>query len=122
MLKSIPLSPSAECRIQWAELKPMTVDLFNKYWQHVEENAPMLDLVNASYEEWQNEHDWKIFGMRENDTGKKHGVCRVILPTGEIHQMTYKHGALHGLFVRIYASSVYAMIFDNNLCIANPEL
>lgn len=39
-------------------------------------------------------------GMRNKEDGKKHGIVRIVWPSSDIWEASYKHGKEHGLTVK----------------------
>ena len=64
ILKSLPFGAHADNTTMWKKMVPMTVDLFEQGWQLVEKSAPIFDLANAKYEEWQDGQGWHNQGLR----------------------------------------------------------
>lgn len=68
MLQSTPVGVTDEVMLMWQRMKPMSVELFQKYWDRVEPNASLFDIQNAEYQHWQDD-GWRYFGMRHKVTG-----------------------------------------------------
>ena len=88
-------------------MKPLTLDIFERYWNLVEKEVELFDIGNADFDEWT--EDVQVFvegkltvetvryeGMRHRDTGQPHGIVRKFDSIGEFEEKTYKYGKSHG--------------------------
>ena len=94
-LKSSPLDASSRCLVLWQKLRPMTIEMLEKFWRKIEPKLELWD-VDCRYEEWLHGSS-RFFGMRNKETGRAHGVVREIRSNGFIAECTYKDGKTHGL-------------------------
>lgn len=51
--------------------------------------------------------------MRHIHSRNEHGVCRVVSPTGDIYEYTFKDGKGHGLQRWIYQHQVQVLLFKD---------
>ena len=79
MLQSAPTGVTDDVLMMWQRMKPMSIELFEKYWERVEPNVPLLDVENAEFQHWQDD-GWRYFGTRHKITGQTHGIVREIQP------------------------------------------
>ena len=68
MLRSPPLGVTDEVMNLWLSMQPMSVELFEKYWDKIEPSRPLFDFESMVAEEWQ-EDGWRYFGTRHKVTG-----------------------------------------------------
>ena len=109
MLNSIPADASTDQIEKWFKMKPLNIDMLDRYWEYVEEDGfPMFDIVNARYSEWTEsvqiyvDGEWQqetfqYYGMRHEISGKPHGPVRKIDPDGNVYEGCFKEGKAHGL-------------------------
>lgn len=82
----------------------MTIEQFQKYWDKLETELPMLDLENVYYKDW-NERGTRNFGLRHKETHKRHGIIR-ILTADSMEEATWLQGKRHGFSRQISSSGV----------------
>ena len=102
MLSSVPKGAGKKQIAIWKMMKPLTKELFLKYWKEVEEVKPMTDLDVATFETWENDFGGRCKGMRHKLSRNEHGISRVITSKGDIYEYTFKDGKGHGLQRWIY--------------------
>ena len=111
LMNSIPAEATPEQVEKWFKMRPLSIDLLERYWNYVEddrEGYPMFDVVNARYSEWEesvqiyedemwSQQTFKYYGMRHEISGQPHGPVRKIDPDGNVYEGCYKAGRAHGL-------------------------
>lgn len=73
-LESEPAGMSRNVTYLLSRMKPMTIELFEEYWNMVNTTEPLLDWTNSNYSEW----DWlqipgnnwyqRVYGMKFNQS------------------------------------------------------
>lgn len=90
MLKSKPTGAIGDCFKLWYVMRPMTVDLFERYWQLTGIDEPLFDSEVVHYDQWE-EGNAICYGMVHNETGKAHGIVRKVFGA-YLMEATYRHG------------------------------
>ena len=110
---------AAETKL-WVSMRRMSIDLLQKYWDRVEDTAPMLDVANARFDSWWDSRGRKCVGMTKEDGSAgvaltsdltRHGICRTIRMGKRIIEATYKDGKNHGLYRDIFPDSVFIGLY-----------
>ena len=111
MLETEPAGADQNAKSIWCKLKPLSIELFERYWRKVEPNLPLFDVVNAEYQEWRSKAtNIRYFGMRHKVTGKEHGIVRIVVEDGWIKEESFLNGKIHGLSVSQYENDVEVIL------------
>ena len=68
MLESKPLGAVGDCFKLWYVMRPMTVDLFERYWLLTGTDEALFDYQVVHFDCWE-EGNAVCFGMLHNETG-----------------------------------------------------
>ena len=109
MLKSEPMEASEGARLFWNELEPLSCELFQQFYAKASPDSPHMDVSNVEYKTWRDAHGYTYTGMKHKDTGKAHGIVRVVKQNDLFQEACYNHGVRHGLnrilskdFIKLY--------------------
>ena len=128
MLKTVPSNAGNDQEMFWRRMKPMTVELFQKYWNKAEcgqsvscKPTPLMNFDEAYYSVWDyvGSHSVPIapctnYGMRHAKSGREHGIVRSVFPGGDILESTYIDGKQHGLSRLISQKGMYMLDEDED--------
>ena len=92
MLTTTPVDAPSEALHLWSVMKPATTELFQKYWDKLDLDYPMLDWDNVVYAEWTDDDGNKYTGMQHLRSKEPHGIVRVIQPDGLFMEATFVNG------------------------------
>ena len=99
----------------WKTLKPMSIELLQKYWSKVESNSPMVDWPEFTVVNGYQPNGFEEFrtGMRHYETGDNHGIVRTEYAGERVEEATYKQGKLHGLSRTVTNRDVMIELFKD---------
>ena len=99
----------------WKTLKPMSIELLQKYWSKVESNSPMVDWPEFTVVNGYQPNGFEEFrtGMKHFETGENHGIVRTEYAGERVEEATYKQGKLHGLSRTVTNRDVMIELFKD---------
>ena len=102
----------------WQRLKHCTSDLFETFWAMASPEAPKLDYSLVDYVRQKDKDGVLKFGMKNRETGKLHGIVRMIEPYSGVYESTFKNGKNHGLSRAVFDDQVSIVLFKDGLELA----
>lgn len=114
MLESEPIGAGEEETEHWNRITPLKVSLLTKWWNKANPEET-LDLEKVELKQWKDHFGDECNGMKHKDTGKMHGVVRVVKKDDWIEERCYNQGVLSGLFRAIYKDEVIVRFYREDL-------
>ena len=78
MLDQRPVGAPESVMRMWSKMKPLRVSQLLKYWALIEGDMSLFDIKHAAYDEWKDAYGWRFLGFKHKESGKQHGVARVV--------------------------------------------
>jgi hypothetical protein len=111
MLDSDPVAPASKATSMWKQLNSLNATIFDQFWEVASPEAPKCDYSIVEYVKTKDREGKRIFGMKNSETNKLHGIVRIIEPYTAIFESTYKNGKNHGLSRAIYDNQVIITLY-----------
>lgn len=86
--------------------------MFVKTFALIESSFTLFD-GESLYDEWQDQKGATCMGMRNRETGKKHGIMRKVWPNEAIWDICYRHGKSHGLTIQYQEKCVHVFLYKD---------
>lgn len=118
MLNTTPDGAAKEETLLWSEQRQMSVPLFLKYWDMIEDQLPLFDPNSTYFDVWQDESNTVCYGMRLRETDEMHGIVRKSSALGYISEGCYKNGVRHGLSREVWAYKVEIFMYKDGKHVA----
>ena len=118
MLKFIPTKGGSNQLRLWRRLNMLTPEIFLSYWKAVGIMSPLFDTTASTYQGWTDQNGAACEGMRTRVSGEKHGIVRLLKPSGDIIEASFAYGRLNGLNRAIFTDEIHIVLFKDHQEIA----
>ena len=103
------------------KLRTISIEEFEKYARKIDSKFKAIDSTVATYSEFKDKAGSRRAGMMNKDTGKSHGVARIVVPDKWIVEGTSIDGVASGLVRSVYHNKVVFGLYKNGNAIASVE-